>query len=83
VALIVIFSGEGSGAHLSKSSPSQNFNLPVPFYFGYFWVLCSNAMTINDRFADGKRILMVLFAWKKVADPHVFHVLASDDTTCA
>ena len=37
----------------------------------------------NDRFADGKRILMVLFAWKKVADPHVFHVLASDDTTCA
>ena len=29
VALIVIFSGEGSGAHLSKSSPSQNFNLPV------------------------------------------------------
>ena len=44
VALIVIFSGEGSGAHLSKSSPSQNFNLPVPFYFGFYvpiqWQIC-------------------------------------------
>ena len=64
--LIVIFSGEGSGAHLSPNHLQARISI-----FLYLSILGSMFQS-NDRFADGKRILMVLFAWKKVAESACF-----------